>query len=134
MSDASITAVFAARMRAARKALGISQAELGVRMGLSEDVASTRINRYEKDKSPPSVQTMREIAAVLGLPLAALIVESERIAKANILLALMSDEDQEAQVASMLRKVDKRKAEKACAVLQTATPPAKNKETKRRTP
>jgi len=76
------TAVFAARMKAQRIALGISQAELGVRMGIPADVASTRINRYERGVHAPDLDTLRSMAQELGVPLPYLLAEDERLAKA----------------------------------------------------
>lgn len=39
--------IFCMRLKAARKMAGISQKNLGIKAGLDEFVASTRINRYE---------------------------------------------------------------------------------------
>ena len=55
MPKSPIRAVFANRLRAARTALGLSQAELGARVGIPEDVASTRVNRYERGVHEPDL-------------------------------------------------------------------------------
>lgn len=62
--------------------VGLSQAELGVRMGLPEDVASTRINRYEKAVHAPDIETAEKMAHELGVPLAYLLTQDERLAEA----------------------------------------------------
>lgn len=134
MPHQSISAVFAARLRAARKALGISQAELGIRMGLSEDVASTRINRYELKKSGASLDTMDEMARVLGVPLLALIATEDDVALINHLLVQVSVEDRQALLAILERKVGKQAAAEARTALDRATPAAPVKNSKRRTP
>lgn len=40
--------MFTKRLKEARLALGISQRELGRRIGLPEDVVSSRVTRYER--------------------------------------------------------------------------------------
>lgn len=69
-------------MKVRRTALGLSQTELGNRMGIPADVASTRINRYEKGVHTPDLDTMRRMARELGVPLPYLLAEDERMAKA----------------------------------------------------
>lgn len=73
MPKQPIRAVFANRLRAAREALGLSQAELGVRVGIPEDVASTRVNRYERAVHEPTLETAERMAEELGIPLPALV-------------------------------------------------------------
>ena len=83
-------AVLAARLKAVRTALGLSQAELGVRMGLPEDVASTRINRYERDIHAPDIETAEKMAHELGVPLAYLLTQDERLAEAILKFSRLS--------------------------------------------
>lgn len=80
MSRSELLARFARRFQIARKSLGYSQAELGIQMGLSEGVASTRINRYELAVSPASMETAERIAQALGLTLSALLAEDDDLA------------------------------------------------------
>lgn len=82
MIETPASAVFAARLKARRKDLGLSQAELGVKMGLPEDVASTRINRYEKGVHAPDLDTMERMAKELGVPLPYLLAQDDRLAEA----------------------------------------------------
>lgn len=88
-------AIVATRLKEVRQALGISQAELGVRMGLSEDVASTRINRYERGVHPPDFETAERMAKELGVPLAYLLTADERLATAILGFAKLSPEAQD---------------------------------------
>lgn len=82
MSTQTATALFASRLRERRMALGLSQAELGTRIGLTFDVASTRINRYEKGHHTPDLDTAERLAAELGVPLAYLVTRDEALAQA----------------------------------------------------
>lgn len=58
------------RLRAARKRAGLTQQQLGMRLGMEDSTASARMNQYEKGKHAPDYQTMQRIAKELGLPVA----------------------------------------------------------------
>lgn len=75
-------ALFSARLKAVRTALEISQAELGLRAGLPPEVASTRINRYERGVHLPDIETAEKLAQELGVPLSYLLAQDERLAEA----------------------------------------------------
>lgn len=136
MSKLPASAVFASRLKARRNELGLSQAELGIRMGLPEDVASTRINRYEKGVHAPDLDTMEAMAKELGVPLPYLLAQDERLAEVIRGFAELSTEDQDrilAEIEKVQRKkqaVTKSKTEKTS--LQRDTPKASAK-TRRRT-
>lgn len=70
-------ALFATRLRAERIAAGLTQEALGVRAGLSQDVARTRINRYERGVHDCDSATALSLATALGLPLAALYADTD---------------------------------------------------------
>ncbi len=92
--------------------MDISQAELGVRMGLPEDVASTRINRYEKGVHAPDIETAERMALELGVPLAYLLTQDERLASAILMFTELSDAEQDkilAQLHSLSRRTKDRK-------------------------
>ena len=55
---------FGERLRAARRAAGLSQADLSARSGLPKPTLS----RYENDHVLPSLQTLRRLAEALGTP------------------------------------------------------------------
>jgi transcriptional regulator with XRE-family HTH domain len=56
------------RLREARERAGISQKQLGIKAGIDPEVASARINQYEKGKHLPHLATANELAKVLGVP------------------------------------------------------------------
>ena len=70
-------AAFCRRLRAARTASGLSQKQLGIKAGLDEFVASTRINRYEVGAHEPDIGTSRRLAAVLNVPVAYLYADDD---------------------------------------------------------
>lgn len=73
--------VYSRRLREAREAHGISQRGLGIKAGLDEFVASTRINRYETGVHQPDLQTLQRLAEVLGLPVAYFYAEDDELAR-----------------------------------------------------
>lgn len=73
--------VFAHRMKEMRLRRDLSQRELGIRAGIDEGVASTRINRYEVGVHAPDYLTARRISQALEIPLAYLYCEDENLAK-----------------------------------------------------
>jgi len=75
------TSVFSKRLKEARLDAGLSQRELGVLAGLDLFVASTRVNRYELDVHAPDKTTALRLAKALGVPLAYLYADSDRLAR-----------------------------------------------------
>jgi len=75
------SSVFSKRLRQARGDAGLSQKELGILAGLDPFVASTRINRYEQDVHAADVATAKRLAKALGVPLAYLYADNERLAR-----------------------------------------------------
>ena len=73
--------VYSRRLREAREAYGISQRNLGIKAGLDDFVASTRVNRYETGAHQPDLQTLQHLAKVLGLPLAYFYAEDDELAR-----------------------------------------------------
>ena len=73
--------VWATRFKEARLASGLSQKELGIKVGLDEFVASTRINRYEVGVHRADYAMSMRLAAVLDIPTAYLYCEVEETAK-----------------------------------------------------
>ena len=74
------------RIYEARLAKGLSQEALGVLIGLDEGTASARISRYESGIHEPPINTARNIAKTLGIPLAYLYCEETELA--SLLLKL----------------------------------------------
>lgn len=74
------------RMRARREALGWSQEQVGVLIGLDESSSRARISRYELGIHEPPVATARLIAGALRVPLPFLYCDDDDVAA--LLLAL----------------------------------------------
>lgn len=73
--------IFARRLAQARARAGLSQTQLGVLAGLEPEVASPRINQYERGVHEPRSETARRLAEALGIPPAFLYTEDETLAK-----------------------------------------------------
>jgi transcriptional regulator with XRE-family HTH domain len=80
-----IRLVFCQRLKEARERCRLSQKQLGLRAGLDQFVASTRINRYERGIHEPDLATVARLAEALKVPVAYLFAEDERLA--NMILA-----------------------------------------------
>lgn len=80
--------VFSRRLREARKRLGVSQAQLGVRIGLDPGVASARVNRYEQGVHLPDYDTLVRLAKGLDVPLPYLFAEHDDLAQAILSFGL----------------------------------------------
>ncbi|GGK03095.1 helix-turn-helix domain-containing protein [Luteimonas terricola] len=73
--------VYSRRLREAREAYDISQRNLGIKVGLDEFVASTRINRYENAVHQPALRIQQQLAAALDMPLAYFYAEDDELAR-----------------------------------------------------
>lgn len=83
---------FTLRLKQARKAAGISQAELGLRIGFEAGSASSRMNHYEKGRHLPDLETMKRMANELAVPLSYFFCESKEEAELVMLFSKLSDE------------------------------------------
>lgn len=95
---------FARRLKAARLAAGLSQRELGRRIGLSEDVVSSRVTRYERGTSEPDFQTASRLAHELGVPLAYLLADSDVLAEIILMASMMPLTEQKKLAAQLKTK------------------------------
>lgn len=77
---------FPTKLRAARKAAGLTQQQLGINLGMDPNTASARLNQYEKGKHAPDYQTAKRLADELGVPVAYLYCDDDLLA--SLLLAL----------------------------------------------
>lgn len=84
------------RIKAARQLANISQKELGIRIGMDINSASSRMNHYEKGRHTPDIQTLKRIAEELNVPLAYLFCESDVIAELNCIIHKLPIEEQKA--------------------------------------
>lgn len=64
-------------------------------MNLPEDVASTRINRYERGVHLPDLETAERMAEALGVPLPYLLAKDERLAQAILGFSSLSKQAQD---------------------------------------
>ena len=71
---------FARRLSAARKAIGVSQKQLGIMAGVDEFVASARINQYERGKHLPDALMAKRLACVLKVPISYLYEPNDDLA------------------------------------------------------
>lgn len=125
MPEKAINLVLAARLKAARKALGLSQVDVGVQMGLPEETSSARVNRWEKGVHPPSLKSAEELAEVLGLPLPALVSRDDLMAEMIASFALLPKAEQQAVLARVQKALGAAQAEQVREKLAAATPAAK---------
>jgi len=58
------------RLKEARLRAKLSQEQLGLKIGIEPESASTRMNRYELGKREPAIELIERIGAELDLPLA----------------------------------------------------------------
>jgi transcriptional regulator with XRE-family HTH domain len=82
-------------LRQARQDAGLSQKDLGILAGLDPFVASTRINRYEQGVHAPDQATAKRLAKALGVPLAYLYADNERLARMIRAFSALDVEEQE---------------------------------------
>ena len=74
--------VFAKRLKEARLRVGITQEALGIRAGIDEMVASSRMNHYEQGKHEPDFGTIHRIADALGTSAAYFFCDDDALANA----------------------------------------------------
>jgi len=93
------------RLKEARKRKGLSQRELGIRTGMDENVASARMNQYEKGKHAPDIEILRSIAKELDVPLSYFFCDDETSAEIVKQLNKLSYDDRESILKIILEKV-----------------------------
>ncbi len=99
--SSNLKTTFKLRLSQIRVANGMTQTELGKRLELEEDVASARINRYERGVHLPDLVTAEKIAHELGVPLAYLVTSDERLAEIILRLSKL-DKKQQDHILSLL--------------------------------
>jgi transcriptional regulator with XRE-family HTH domain len=121
MTKIDVHAHFIARLRAARTAVGLSQTALGMRMGLTKDIASTRINRYETGASEPDLRTAERMAKELGVSVSWLVCTDPKLADMIEGFGKLDADGQDALLATLqraLRKLNKTPAAQTEPVAQ----------------
>lgn len=104
MASGNLRSMFTKRLKEARLAMGISQRELGRRIGLSEEVVSSRVTRYELGTSEPDFATASKLAKELGVPLAYLLADSDTLADIILSATSMSPTEQRKLAAELKAK------------------------------
>lgn len=94
--------IFARRLAEARKRAGVSQAQLGVMAGMEPEVASPRVNQYERGVHEPRAEMAKKLSEVLNVPAAFLYTEDEILAK----LLLRWNELSKAQKRDIVKQVE----------------------------
>ena len=93
-------------------------------MGIPPDVASTRVNRYEKGVHAPDLETLEAMARELGVPLPYLVAQDERLAGLIRSFAELSVADQD-RVLKELERVQRNPTPVKKAVKKVAAKKAK---------
>jgi transcriptional regulator with XRE-family HTH domain len=79
------------QLKKARQALGITQQELGIRLGLDPGNASARMNQYETGKHTPDYKMLKQLAAELNVPVPYLLCEDPLLGDLILELSKLSD-------------------------------------------
>lgn len=69
------------RLKTARFHAGLTQFELGVKAGLEEESASSRISHYENETHQPDFGLVRKLAQALDVPAAYFYAEEDELAE-----------------------------------------------------
>jgi transcriptional regulator with XRE-family HTH domain len=91
------------RLLEARTRKGISQKELGVRLGMEPGSASGRMNHYEKGRHTPDYPTLKRIADELGVPVAFFFCDDEISAELICLIMKLSKNDKKKLVLDLTK-------------------------------
>jgi len=88
-----------------REDLGWSQEKIGVAIGIDESSSRARISRYELGVDEPPVPTARLIASAMGVPLAYMYCEDDKVAALLLALHKMKPVARDRKVAELLAQV-----------------------------
>jgi transcriptional regulator with XRE-family HTH domain len=127
MPKTDVHAHFIRRLKQARKAMGLSQTALGVRMGLTDDIASTRINRYEVGTSEPDLRTAERMAKELGVSLSWLVCTDPKLATVIEGFTKLDAKKQDAFIARLQAALRKPVAKRSSAKVSSSARPAAKK-------
>ena len=90
-----MTTLIGKRLAQARKRVGLSQKELGIKAGIDAFAASPRINQYERGKHTPDFDTATRLAKVLKIPPAYFYTKDNRLAEIILLYGAFSVKDRQ---------------------------------------
>lgn len=104
MPTKSPTSLFGRRLRAARLAAGLTQADLGRVLGLDDqNTGAPRVSRYETGRHEPDQDTAAKIAKALNLPVAYFHAVDDLLAEVILLVSQMPKKEREA-ILALIRK------------------------------
>ena len=98
--------LFGKRLKEARERTGVSQRQLGFRIGLDPSGASTRINRYERGTRAPAFEIVRNIAMELRVPPSFFYEPDDSFAELILLLGRMDVARREALLEKLRMGLD----------------------------
>ena len=80
------------RLKAARKAAGLSQRKLGILADIDEFCAGPRVNQYEKGTHTPSYQLVKVFAKKLEVPTHYFYIEDDKLAEVALRMNVLSED------------------------------------------
>lgn len=86
---------FPIRLKQARKAKALTQKELGMRIGLDINTASSRMNHYETGRHLPDYDMAKKLAEELDVPVAYFYCDSDEMAKLLMSFHKLTTEQQQ---------------------------------------
>ena len=92
---------FPQRLHQARTEAGISQKDLGLRIGMEPSSASSRMNHYEKGRHMPDYETLERLAKELDKPVAYFFCDKESLAELVCLLDTLSEDQRQALISEV---------------------------------
>ena len=96
--------LFGRRLRAARLAAKLTQADLGRVLGLDDqNTGAPRVSRYETGKHEPDQATLARIAEALGLPVAYFHATSDPLAKIILMVGRLPA-DEQTRISDLIEK------------------------------
>jgi transcriptional regulator with XRE-family HTH domain len=101
-NDSRSTSIVGRRIKELREQLGWSQEKIGVAIGIDESSSRARISRYELGVHEPPVPTARLIADALGVPLAYMYCEDDKVAALLLTLHKLKPGARDRKVAELL--------------------------------
>ncbi len=106
--EQALKSFFASRLRSQRKAAGLSQAELGERIGRTAEAVSN----IERCKSLPAIDTLIALADALGVPVQSFLPTSEASTPGRRRL------DQESEAAALISQLSDKQLDIAVVQLR----------------
>lgn len=93
--------IVARRLREARKRTGVSQRKIGIKAGINESTASTRINQYERGKHMPGLHIVARLAAVMRMPVPYFYCQDKELADVIVKFSTLGETQRKRLLGSM---------------------------------